>query len=333
MVTTLDIAKKVGVNQSTVSRVLSGFSKVKPETREKIKRACKELGYIYNAPARTLRTGCAHAIALNFPVRGSSLFSDTFVAEFIQGASDVFSKKGYSVILSYFNPNDPSVDFTQIVKMHRADGVIVTSPRPNDVRIKTLIDEKIPCVLGRYEGESGPNMTCVDYDNRQSAYLGMKFLISKGHRNIAFCKPNLETFVESDYLEGYKQALLEAGLEFRQNLFTHIPMKIQEARPKVLELLGLPDPPTAFFVGVRQTTLTVAQVIHDLKLNVTVLGGDSSMLRQLFPHLPRILCSPVVLGRQMARAMLQMLNNEKCSKKTRLLKCFVVDEEGNIFKG
>jgi LacI family transcriptional regulator/LacI family purine nucleotide synthesis repressor len=332
MVTTLDIAKRVGVNQSTVSRVLSGFKKVKPETIEKVKKACEELGYIYNAPARTLRTGCAHAIALQFPVKGSSLFTDTFVAEFIQGVSEIFAPKSYSVILSYFDPNDASVDFARIVKTRRADGVILTSPRPGDPRIQTLIDEDIPCILGRYDGQMSSRMACVDYDNKQSAYLGTKFLISRGHRNIVFCKPNLTTFVELDYLEGYKQALQEAGLEFKPECFTHIPMQIEEARPRVTELLQMPDAPTAFLVGVRQTTLTIAQLVHDLKQDITVLGEDSSILQQLFPHLPRIVCSPVILGRQMARALLRMLSREGYSRKLKLLNCFIVDENGKVFK-
>jgi DNA-binding LacI/PurR family transcriptional regulator len=332
MITTLDIAKRVGVNQSTVSRVLTGFKKVKPETVAKIKKACDELGYIYNAPARTLRTGCAHAIALQFPVKRASLFSDIFVAEFIQGVSEIFTPGGYSVILSYFDPNDPAVDFSEIVKTRRADGLIVTSPRPNDPRIQTLIKEEIPAVLGRYDGELGAKMACVDYDNKQSVYLGTKFLISRGHRNIVFCKPDMDTFVEMDYLEGYKQAIQEAGLTFRSEYFTHVPMQIENARAKIGELLRMPDAPTAFLVGVRQTTLTVAQVVHDLRQNIAVLGEESPILQQLFPKLPRIVCSPVILGRQMARSLLQMLVDGKYPRKLKLLKCVIIDEEGKPFQ-
>jgi DNA-binding LacI/PurR family transcriptional regulator len=142
----------------------------------------------------------------------------------------------------------------------------------------------------------------------------------------------MDTFVEMDYLEGYKQAIQEAGLTFRSEYFTHVPMQIENARAKIGELLRMPDAPTAFLVGVRQTTLTVAQVVHDLRQNIAVLGEESPILQQLFPKLPRIVCSPVILGRQMARSLLQMLVDGKYPRKLKLLKCVIIDEEGKPFQ-
>ena len=101
MITTYDIAKLTGMNQSTVSRVLSGFPKVSPTTAKKVLDACKKLHYVPNASAKALKTRRTFTLAIHMPYGTETVLADPFVPLFLSAVSREAADHGYSVILSY----------------------------------------------------------------------------------------------------------------------------------------------------------------------------------------------------------------------------------------
>ena len=95
-----DIAKLAKVNQSTVSRVLNGSANVKKATAQKVRRACRKLGYVPNIPARTLRTKQAGAVAVHLPLGRELALTDPFALLFLGGIHEQANERDFSVILN-----------------------------------------------------------------------------------------------------------------------------------------------------------------------------------------------------------------------------------------
>jgi DNA-binding LacI/PurR family transcriptional regulator len=134
-VTTKDIARLAGVNQSTVSRVLSGFTAISAATAERVWKACRELNYVPNAMASGLRSRRSRVLALHIPFGAATVLADPFLPEFLSGVSRVTAARGYGVFLAQA---DGDTDLVTLVRSGRADGVILTSPRHDDPRVRAL---------------------------------------------------------------------------------------------------------------------------------------------------------------------------------------------------
>jgi LacI family transcriptional regulator, purine nucleotide synthesis repressor len=328
MATTYDIAKRTGLNQSTVSRVLSGFPHVNPKTAKKVFDACRTLHYVPNALARGLKTRQTKTIVIHIPYGAQTVLADPFVPVFLSGVSRGAGRLGFSVILSY---QDPETDISALVKGRRADGVIITSPSRNDPVIDSLIRENIPLVTGHYETTVPGRRACVDIDNRHSGHQAGSFLISRGHQRIALVTEMAESMVGRDFKAGLNQALNESGFKSEAKLFKQVPVTFEAAYAAAEELLAHKAPPTAI---VANTTLTVFGVLEAVKKSgkkVSVLGIESPLLKSLHPGLPRIQAPIEELGRQMADTLIEIIQTGKGSTKPKMLYTKIIDEHENLF--
>ena len=146
MTTTYDIAKRARLNQCTVSRALSRSDKVRPETLAKVLKACRELDYVPNFAARSLRTKRSLALAVYIPYGTETVLADPFVPIFLSGVNEEAARHGYSTLLVYPGPGAAAPDLVGLVKSCRADGVVLTSPFRRDARLRAIGAARIPCV-------------------------------------------------------------------------------------------------------------------------------------------------------------------------------------------
>jgi len=332
MVTTYDIAKLTGLNQSTVSRVLSGFPNVRAETAKKVYSACRKLDYVPNASARALKTRKTFTLAIHMPYGNETVFADPFVPIFLSAVSREASARGYSVVISCVEADSAKSDLVHLVKSRRIDGAIITSPSQDDHGIRILIDENIPFVSGRHEVQKNENSVCVDIDNNYTGYISCKFLIGKGYRRIGLITETSASIVGRDFETGFIKALTEDKVQPNKKIIKHVPVTYDAGYRAATEILSEKILPDAIIANTALTVFGAVEAVKRSGKKVTVLGVDSPLLKSLYPELPRIQAPISELGCAMAGALIELLEKKvKKVIKPKMLYARIIDENGNIF--
>lgn len=179
MVTAKDVAKLAGVSQATVSYVMSGRRPISEATKQRVRKAMRELNYVPNANARSLAGGKTGVIGV--VVR---MDEDTDMAElrpFLVVIMREARAQGYNVMLV---PADEGVDgLERMVRQNMVDGIIVFDIEWHDNRLERIAKMGIPTVLfGSPEDSHG--LACVDVDYRRIAQLAVNNLAEQGAERI-----------------------------------------------------------------------------------------------------------------------------------------------------
>lgn len=208
-VTIKDIAEKVGVAPSTVSRALNNKGRVSEGTRERILKVARELDYYPNMNAKGLATNKTGNIGLIIDKRHAPI-DFSFYGPVVEGLEDEASKHGYYLILSTFTFDEP----LRCVREKRVDGLILMGCDLPAELILSLKD-KIPLVLvdNHLDG-----VDSVAADNVGGAYEAVKHLIRLGHRRIGFITERFKNLSFWERFEGYKLALKDHGLMVDEDL-------------------------------------------------------------------------------------------------------------------
>ncbi|WP_334328774.1 LacI family DNA-binding transcriptional regulator [Companilactobacillus sp. HBUAS59699] len=203
-----DIARKVGVAPSTVSRVLSNKSKYyTSETAEKVKEAARELGYKKNQAAVELVKKQSNVIAAVV-----SSVKTNFAGQIIDGIQAEASKNGYNLIVVYSNSASAEEQKKALLTVIERPvmGILLLSIALSDDNMDLLKESDIPyCFLSMGFEDDRPY---VSSDDEKIGYEATKFLIDRGHRKIGLAAIDGFPYTGRLRLAGYKKALSEANI-------------------------------------------------------------------------------------------------------------------------
>jgi len=206
-----EVAARLGVSASTVSRALAGNPRISEETRRRVREATASLGYRVDASASNLRTGLTRTIAVVIPLSHATgqRLSDPFFLEIIGAIGDELALRGYSMLLSKVT-QPPGDWISSTIKARRADGVIVIGQSVHhDELNKAAAGGLAMTVWGaRLRGQ---RYVTVGSDNQAGAFLVTSHLISQGCRRIAFLGDPAVPEVNARR-EGYIRALETEGV-------------------------------------------------------------------------------------------------------------------------
>lgn len=176
-----EIAKRAGVSIATVSRALSGNSKVKDATSKKIKKIAQELNYKPNLLARSFVKGKTNIIGLILPD-----ISDEFFSEIIKSVDDTSYQNGYFTMVISSHGNRSLIESINTMMNSRiVDGFIILLSSINDDIRKTLSINRVPFVT--ISGDTNiDNCDIVTVDNYKSSSEIVRFLYNNGYRKIAY---------------------------------------------------------------------------------------------------------------------------------------------------
>lgn len=216
MATIKDIAQTVGVSATTVSNVIHGKAgRVSAETVQRINDAIEQLGYVPNMSARSLVSHSSKVIGIiNHLVPSSRSFvEDPFHSAFIGAIEHTLRENGYYLMIRTVEDSNDLISF---LRNWNVDGMFFTGIFKDEF-FETLSKFDIPVVLvDSYIKQA--NIFNVGLEDYKGGYLATKYLIEKGHRNILFASPFIKHGgVVEERLKGYKQALLEADIPFRED--------------------------------------------------------------------------------------------------------------------
>jgi len=218
-VTADDVAKLAGVSPSTVSRVISNNPRISEATRKKVLKCMDELGYYPNANARSLAIKKTGTIGIIIPTTSEDYFSNPFFTESIRGIIKGASNSGYDLLLSTNTEKGEELKIIQkFIKGSKVDGVILMTSKVNDECIKYLQMMDFPFSIIGSTNEKDEKINQVDNDNYLAAYELTNHIINIGRKRIAMIVGDIDLIVSKKRVKGYKKALMEAGIDFDENL-------------------------------------------------------------------------------------------------------------------
>lgn len=190
-----DVAKKAGVSQTTVSRVLNNPSAVAPDTREKVLRAIEMLGYIPDANARSLVSQKTHTISLISGPLHNAFFVDS-TTEIIKYANQV----GYKVNVHFSDGNID--DVYDMVLSYKVDGLILSCLLWEDPIIYRL--QKLKCPFISFNRRHRFVGNYVELDNFEAGRIAVRHLMDNGHRNILWVGGSMKMSTFRNRYLGFK---------------------------------------------------------------------------------------------------------------------------------
>lgn len=205
MITMLDVAKKAGVSKATVSRVLAGNSYVSKTTQDKVFKAIEETGYRPNLLARNLATSKSQNIGL---VVTNTLYNGPYFSELLFQAATVTEQHGRQLILADGKHNArqerQAIEFLLDL---RCDAIIIYPRFLNTEELDEIIEHTSkPIIVVNRQLQKHPQH-CVFAAHEQNTFDAVNYLVSEGHRDIAFITGSAGSPTGTSRLNGYRAAL------------------------------------------------------------------------------------------------------------------------------
>jgi DNA-binding LacI/PurR family transcriptional regulator len=200
-----------GVSRATVSRVINGYSTVKPEMVEAVNSAVAQLRYVPNRAARSLVRRRTQMIAMVIPERTAEFFADPYFAEVIQGAAMYASSTDHTLTLLIESDADPEKT-RRYLTGGNVDGALILSHH-SSVPAYVELTDAVPMVFGvRPLEPTARQIHVVDVDNVEAAVTATRHLVERGRTHIATIAGPLDTAAGIDRVQGWRSAIGDAGL-------------------------------------------------------------------------------------------------------------------------
>ncbi|QHL86739.1 substrate-binding domain-containing protein [Nibribacter ruber] len=264
-VTIHDIAEKLNITASTVSRALNDHPRISEATKKTVLKAAKSLNYQPNNIAAALRNGKSYIIGIIIPTVDRAFF-----ASVIRGVEEVANKLNYKVIISQSYDNyEKEVQTVDALLSARVDGIIASIGKntENFDHYKRTQEKGIPLVLfDRTTDELEVSQVMID--DYLGAYKVVEHLIKQGARRIAHFTSPKKVSVFKERLRGYVDALRDYEIPFDEALVIKSNLQLEDGRASMEQLLALSNPPDAVFSASDYGAMGAMQVVKEKGLRV-----------------------------------------------------------------
>lgn len=245
-ITIYDIAKGVGFSPTTVSRALNNHPAVNQKTKQRIYEIATQMGYRSNMFASNLRRQRTHTIGVIVPILNSS-----FQSSVMAGMEKVATEAGYNLIISQsMGTAGKEVANAKTMFNSRVDGLLVSLAHDteNIDHFEPFFKKGIPVLFYDRVAEHKQS-TSIVIDNVQAAYKATTHLIEQGCRNIVHISGNLKINVYANRLKGYKYALIDHNLPFRESLVITNNLTEEDGIKAAEQILKMKPRPDGVFVS------------------------------------------------------------------------------------
>ena len=248
-ITLKDIAKKAGFSKAAVSKALNDKSDIPLETRNRIKKIAREMGYSFNFAAKTLATRktMTVGVVVAFPQIPT-------VLERIRGIQAAALDNGYATSIA-FHDGASEHELKQItILAGRVDGLIITPTHSSQELVNCLEKINVPTVL-MSEPLPGLEVDFVGDDDREGGRIAARHLLETGHRLIAYLGDSPDIPSDRLILTGMREVFAEKNMAFDERLVAWDNVTEQSTSKNVDGLLASGTLPSAFFCFSDMTAL------------------------------------------------------------------------------
>jgi len=281
MTTIYDIAKAVGVTQTTVANALAGRGNVSEATRKRILQCAQDMGYRPNVLARGLAKGKTSTLGFLLPT-----IANPFYAEIAEEIERIAHAHDYQLLLCNTH-HDYALGRQNLERLvsRWVDGIIVMGSSMDLADLDRQFQDGLPIVLCNWqENEPSPGIPQVKVDFYLAGELAAHHLLSLGHRQIAIIVDEPQ---QTTRCEGFRSALLSAGITLQDEMIQPGHSTIESGHAAARKLLTSPHRPTAIFAtndwmaigaleAAREEGLRVPEDLSIIGLDNVIVGAHIS---------------------------------------------------------
>ncbi|WP_347302817.1 LacI family DNA-binding transcriptional regulator [Croceibacterium sp. TMG7-5b_MA50] len=270
-----DVAQLAGVSHMTVSRVVNGYRSVKPETRRAVEQAMATLNFTPNALARALTAGEPPRIALLHRHPNPGTLGELLL-HLLDRSAETYANL---VVRQIPSPAQDGAVAEELVA-RGVRGVLLAPPLADDPALVALLRAQGMAIVAIGSMRHDPTITSVGIDDHAAAGAMTRHLLELGHRRIGFITGHPDHASSKLRLEGFREAMAEAGAEaaiVADGRYTY-----QSGLAAAETLLEAATPPSAVFASNDDMAAATLAVAHRLGLDVpgelSVAGFDDNVL-------------------------------------------------------
>jgi len=264
-VTMKEIAKKLGVSVSTVSRAMKDSPELHPDTKKRIVEMAKSMNYQYNLLAQSLRISRSKVLGVIVPELTSHFFSSN-----ISGIQDTAYKRGYNIMICQSNESfeQEKANIKTLVSS-QVDGLLISLSRETKTyeHLQDIYDRGIPFIMFDRVTEEIP-VSKITVDDAHGAYLVVKHLLEQGCRKIAYFSGPEDLYISKKRKEGYLEALAEYGIPEKDSKVYFTDLTPEMNRKVTLEMLESGDLPDAIFAMIDPVAVDVMIVLKEKGIKI-----------------------------------------------------------------
>jgi len=309
--TIYDIAKKLGIAASTVSRALNDHPRISDATKKMVLKAAQEMDYEPNKLALGLKKGKSSNVGVVVPFINRHFFSNV-----IRGIEDALYPQGYNVVICQtHDEGKKEVDTVMNLLNAQIEGILISVSKSNETtfHLEQVIKKKVPLIFFDRQGVL-PNVGAVRIDDYQGAFDATQHLIENGCMRIAHLGMDGYKGIYGDRFQGYKDALRKNGQDFDKELTLCIKSDIDEGAAAIKKLMGLKNPPDALFsssdfaaMGCHNWLTQNGYTIPD---DICIVGFSNEPFTQFVrPSISSVDQSPREMGKVVAQVFCEQAND------------------------
>jgi LacI family transcriptional regulator len=318
-VTIKDVAKRLNLSITTVSRALDGYADVAEETRRRVEQTAREMGYSPNPVARQLRRQRSETIGYILPAY-SPRFGDPYFSEFTAGLGDEAASRNYNLLISTAPPGEESerMLYHNWVQGRRVEGFVLNRLHLQDWRVQYLAENEIPFVTSERTLDQ-VEYGYIEVDGRTGMIALMAHLIEMGHSRIGYIGGPSYLSLQANRFSGYREGLLAAGLRYDPELVLESDLTRAGGYQNGLRLLNLPQPPTAIACVNDLTAIGLMRAARECGLeagrDLAVAGFDGiEESEHTSPPLTTLVQPVYEIARRLLAMLFQILHGEPVSE-------------------
>ena len=310
--TIYDIAEKLNITASSVSRALNNSSYVNETTKKLILKTAEELNYKRNILASNLRKGHTKTIGIVVPRINQNFFSNV-----IAGIEEITYQKGYNLIICQSNENhEKEISCINTLINQHVDCIIISvSVDSNDYQhLQNVLDQHIQLIQFDRVAEELETLKVIN-DNEQASFEAVCHLIEQGYKKIALLEgpQNLNIFRQRKV--GFLNAMKKYDMPVIEQFIVENAWTKELGALATKKLLSLPDPPDAIFASTSDfSALGVLEVANALHIKVPSELGICGYSNEAFteitsPSITSIDQFSGYMGKTVANLYFQELEN------------------------
>lgn len=320
-VTIKDVAKKLNLSVSAVSKAFNDRDDIKKETKALILKIGKEMGYHPNPIAKKLSQQKTYNIGVVIPE-----FVNAFFPEVIIGIQDIFIKKNYQVLIMQSNESfEVELKNVQMLVDNMVDGLIISLSREtkNIEYYQQLIAKGYPIVFfNRYSNELSASK--VIFDDFKWSFFATEHLIKQGLKKIFHLSAYQHLQLAKNRIRGYRKAMNKYNLPFEQDWIIETGLMVPEGEKTMKKILDSGNVPEGITCANDMIALGAIRAIRERGLsvpgNIAVTGfTETPFAEMVHPPLTSVLQPTYEMGEIAANLLLKQINEESTLPETVIL--------------
>lgn len=311
----VDLAQSLNLSKGTISRALNDYSDISDQTKLRVRKQAKIMGYVPLSSAQAIKTGRVRALGLVLRV-DSHDSHHAFLTDFLDGVSRSAGTRNWTLTVATATSDEDELQtFRRLIAERKVDGFIITRCLVDDQRILMLKNEYIPYILYGRTNSQAP-YSFFDISGEAAIEAAVTHLAALGHKNIGFVNGSVEFNFAHTRRLGYLEGLKKTKIEPSQNYMIDGVLTREQGAKATERLLNLAVPPTAIIFSLDITALGGYAIAEQYGLSIgkdiSFIGYDGiSQGRYAVPPLSTYEVDTRQAGERLATMLIDQIRGEE----------------------